>query len=208
MPPQETPPSTAQKDALQQNHSTQNHSTKETEEATEKKNKQTNSEKKTITKPITQQKNQQDPQVQDLTSALQHLQADFENYKKRVARDQEGFKQFAKKEFILTLLPIVDAFDLAIQDLQELAKGEQEEQASTTRKGIELIYAQLHTLLEKEGVQMINSINQLYDPHLHEAIMTEKTTDEKKKNKVIEEFQKGYTMHGYLLRPSKVKIAI
>ena len=168
------------------------------------------------TKESAEQKEQQDKQQQlrELTSTLQHLQADFENYKKRVARDQEEHRQFAKKELLLNLLPIIDAFELALQDLAKEAKDkekeEQECKTSSARKGLELIYTQLHTLLEKEGVQKIDSLHQLYNPLLHEAIMTEKAAQGKKDmvNTVIEEFQAGYAMHGRVLRPAKVKIAI
>lgn len=165
------------------------------------------------TKEPAEQKEQQDKQqLRELTSILQHLQADFENYKKRIARDQEEHKQFAKKELLLNLLPIIDAFELALQDLaketkDEQEKGEQECKTSSARKGLELIYAQLYTLLEKEGVKKIDSLHQLYNPLLHEAIMTEKTTPSRK-NTVVEEFQAGYAMHGRVLRPAKVKIAI
>ena len=131
---------------------------------------------------------------QELKETLQRVQADFENYKKRVERETEDFKKFASAELIGKLLPILDAFELSLKN----SKDKEE-----FVKGIELIYAQLNEILGKEGLKKIEAVNQKFDPFLHEALMTEKSD---KDGLILEELQKGYMLGDKVIRHSKVKV--
>ena len=132
----------------------------------------------------------------ELTNLLQHIQADFENYKKRVEKEKTEFKCLAKIELIKKLLPLLDNFELAIKN-----KDNREEFI----KGVELIYSQFVDLLECEGLRKIDAENQKFDPYKHEALMAEKS--DKEENTILEEFQKGYMLHDNVIRHSKVKIS-
>lgn len=133
--------------------------------------------------------------VCELTDALQRLQAEFENYKKRSEKEKQDFKTYATSELIKKLLPVLDNFALAFSNTE----------SEEFKKGVELIYSQLLTVLEEEGLQPISAEGEMFDPYRHEAIMQEESDEEK--GKVIEEFQKGYMLNDKLLRHSKVKVS-
>ena len=133
--------------------------------------------------------------VKDLTSTLQRLQADFENYKKRVEKEKSDFKQYATAELIKKLLPVLDNFELAFKN-----KDDKE-----FKKGIELIYAQFLSVLEEQGLKPIMSEGEIFNPYLHEAMMQE--TSAKPAGTIIEEFQKGYMIGNKVIRHSKVKVS-
>ena len=143
------------------------------------------------------QKNNPDKEkINELTRLLQITQAEFENYKKRVERDKQTFCELSNKAFIEKILPVIDNFELALKNVKD---------NSDFVKGMELIYSQLLTLLEKEGVKPINAVGEMFDPYLHEALMQEES--DKKVNTVLEEFQKGYFLKDKVLRHTKVKVA-
>jgi molecular chaperone GrpE len=133
--------------------------------------------------------------IAELTETLQRVQAEFENYKKRIEKENLEFKQFAAKEVIGRLLPILDNFELALKNKKD---NEQ------FLKGMELIYSQFFSTLENLGLKKIDC-NGKFDPHLHEALMSEKS--EKEPGTIIEEFQKGYILNNKVVRHSKVKVA-
>ncbi|MBW2999723.1 nucleotide exchange factor GrpE, partial [Candidatus Woesearchaeota archaeon] len=133
--------------------------------------------------------------IAELTETLQRVQAEFENYKKRIEKESIEFKQFAAKEVVEKLLPILDNFELALKNTKE---NEQ------FLKGMELIYSQFFSTLENLGLKRINC-NGKFDPHLHEALMSEQS--DKEPGTILEEFQKGYTLNNKVIRHSKVKVA-
>jgi len=137
-----------------------------------------------------------DDELADLTNTLKRLQAEFENYKKRIDQEKKEFVKFSNEELITELLRILDDFELAITNC--VVKDE-------FHKGVELIYANLYSALEKFGIQKIECLNQKFDPYLHEALLAEESDAEQ--NTVLEELQKGYRLHGKVIRHAKVKIA-
>ena len=159
---------------------------KETTEIGEKAVKEEKTEKK--------RKLKKDEKISELTNLLQHVQADFENYRKRVEQDREKLIKHANKELIAALLPIVDSFELALKNKKE--NGE-------FTKGIELIYAQFHDVLEKEGLRRIEA--QRFDPCMHEALM--QLASEAEDGVILEELQKGYMLHDCVIRPTRVIIS-
>jgi molecular chaperone GrpE len=134
---------------------------------------------------------------EELIDRLARLQAEFENARKRAARDQQDFRDFALADAVKSLLPILDSFDRA---LAQGAKG------NDLRGGVELIQKQFHDALGKLGLQPIPALGLPFDPRVHEAIeMVE--TDEAADHHVLEELQRGYKMKERLLRPAMVRVA-
>lgn len=137
--------------------------------------------------------------IQELTTLLKLTQANFENYRKQTEKRIEDIKQFASKDVLMQLLPILDNFKLALETIEKSS------QHSEMLKGIELIYAQFDELLANNDVKIIPSENQKFDPYLHEALM--KVPSDKKEGMIIEEFQRGYTLNGKVIRHARVKIS-
>lgn len=135
-------------------------------------------------------------QNKELIDTLQHLQAEFENYKKRIDRQNQDFCRFANKELILKLLPLLDNFELAFKN---------SENTKEFIKGVELIFSQFMDILEKEGIKKIETQDQKFDPYLHEALMQDKQ-EAKEEGIILEEFQKGYILDSQVIRHSKVKV--
>ncbi|HVO79206.1 MAG TPA: nucleotide exchange factor GrpE [Terriglobales bacterium] len=132
-----------------------------------------------------------------LLDRLARLQAEFENARKRSAREQQEFREYALAEAVKGLLPVLDSFERALQ------VGTNE---SELRSGVELIYKQLQDALAKLGLRAIPAEGEPFDPHLHQAIEMVDTT-EADDHQVLEELQRGYKLKDRLLRPSMVKVA-
>ena len=132
-----------------------------------------------------------------LVDRLARLQAEFENARKRTAREQQDFRDHALTDAIKTLLPVVDSFDLALRNSNE---------KSDLRSGIDLINKQLHDALAKLGLRQIPAKGEPFDPRYHEAIeMVD--TDEVADQHVIDELQRGYKLKDRLVRPAMVRVA-
>lgn len=136
-----------------------------------------------------------------LYDQLLRRQAEFENYRRRVEREKTEFHARARGEVLLELLPVVDNLERALSSLQN-----READAAGLRHGLELIHKQFKDALTKLGLEPVESIGQVFDPHLHEAVTIE-PTDKHEENTIIEEFQRGYRLGEKLLRPAKVKVA-
>lgn len=128
---------------------------------------------------------------------LARAQAEFENARKRAAKEQQEYRDFATADAIKALLPVIDSFDRALQVKSE---------PTDFRSGIELIYKQLQDALAKLGVRAVPAKGEPFDPHYHEAIEMVETSDAPDHH-VIEELQRGYKLKDRLLRPAMVKVA-
>lgn len=137
------------------------------------------------------------PEQEELVGQLQRLQAEFENYKRRVEQERESSKQQACATFISGLLPIIDNFELALTNTKS--------DEGSYAKGVEMIYAQLRDYLEGLGVTEIAAKGK-FDPTKHEALMTEERKGAEE-GTIIEVLQRGYELHGRVLRTAKVKVA-
>ncbi len=137
-------------------------------------------------------------QNEEYLSRLQRLQADFENFKRRTKIQSKDLAKYASVDLIRELLDISDNLERAAQALR--AEGVQ-----GVYEGIELIHKQLCDILSRNGVTRIDSVGELFDPRVHEAIMTEVDTN-LPDNVIAEEIQKGYKLHEKVIRPSKVKV--
>jgi molecular chaperone GrpE len=132
-----------------------------------------------------------------LFDRLARAQAEFDNARRRAAKEQQEFRDFAATDAIKALLPVLDSFERALQ--VKSSSGD-------FRSGVELIYKQLQDALAKLGVRPIPAKGEPFDPRYHEAIeMVE--TSEAPDHEVLEELQRGYKIKERLLRPSMVKVA-
>ncbi len=130
---------------------------------------------------------------------LMYLKADFENYKKRVAKEKREFADYALECFISELLPVKDSLDAAMQHV----KGDNE----GLRRGVEMTVRRFDAILRGAGLEEIKAEGEQFDPFRHEVVARE-AGDTEPENKVIEVVRKGYMFHDKVLRPAMVKIAI
>jgi molecular chaperone GrpE len=133
-----------------------------------------------------------------LVDRLARMQAEFDNARKRAAREQQDYREYALADALRTLLPALDSLDRALQ--VSLAEK------SDLRNGVELISKQLHDALSKLGLRPIQAKGEMFDPRIHEAIEMVETSDAKD-HEVLEELQRGYKLKDRLLRPAMVKVA-
>ena len=133
----------------------------------------------------------------ELFGKLQRVSADYANFQKRAAKQIADTTAYEKEIIIKTLLPALDNFEHTLQNAHSA------ENVDVLAKGIRIIYDQMLDILKSHGVQQINALGEKFDPALHEAMM-QKTELEQEENIVLEEFQKGYTLNGRVIRPSKV----
>ena len=132
---------------------------------------------------------------------LQRAAAEFDNYKKRTAREKEALCADTIGDVMVEFLPVVDNLERALQASDAGALDVQ-----SLKEGIELVYRQLKDVFKKLGLEEINSVGEKFDPQLHNAVMH--ISDEScEENVVVEEFQKGYSLKGRVIRHSIVKVA-
>jgi molecular chaperone GrpE len=139
--------------------------------------------------------------IEELKGQLLRVHADFDNFRKRTRQEKEDLVKYAAKGVILDLLAVVDNFDRALSALPD------EEAYRDVRTGVEMVHRQLLSVLEKHGVQPMDVVGKPFDPALHEAVMQE-PADGKEAGIVVQELQKGYTIHGKVLRPAMVKVTV
>ena len=152
--------------------------------------------KATEVKPEEPKKDEKQEKLDELTDTLQHLQAEFENYKKRAAKESYELIKCANEDLILRILPIIDNFEIALKSCRE---------KDGFYKGIEIIYSQLIDTLHSQGLKHIECVGKKFDPYYHEVLLTEESNEPE--NKILEELQKGYMLNDKVIRHSKVKIS-
>ena len=127
--------------------------------------------------------------------------ADFENYKKRASKELEEFRKYANEALIKALLPAIDNLERAVKSVREDGCDLQ-----ALVQGVELTLTDIVKVLNQFQVQQISAMGENFDPNVHQAMMQE-ASDEHPDNTVIQELQKGYTIHNRLLRPAMVVIS-
>jgi molecular chaperone GrpE len=139
-------------------------------------------------------------------SDLLYLRAEFENYRKRMQRDQEQSVRFANEKFIRDLLPTVDLLDRALKHAEKLSP-DQSSSLKSFVDGIGLTNQQLGQTLERFGVELIGIAGEKFDPQRHEAISKAESAGDNI-GMVVEVLHRGCLLHGRLLEPAKVVVAI
>lgn len=131
---------------------------------------------------------------------LLRLQADFDNYRKRTQKEKAEIIKYASERVVGDLLPVLDNFERAISAAQI------KPDFSAFSQGVELIFRQLQSALDKEGLKAIDAVGQPFDPNLHDAVQRVESEDHSE-NTVVDELQKGYYLNEKVLRPSMVKVS-
>jgi molecular chaperone GrpE len=149
---------------------------------------------------LRQELEEQKAKAAEYLDGWQRARAEFANYKKRIEKEQEDMIKSANGAFIAKLLPVMDDFERAFQTLPLDLMG------MTWLEGIALILRKLQVLLAQEGVTIIESEGQMFDPTLHQAV-THEESEEHEEGQIMGEVQKGYKIDDKVLRPSLVRVA-
>ncbi len=139
-------------------------------------------------------------EYKELYDKYVRLHAEFENFKRRITKDKQEAIKFANQELIRQVLPFVDNLERSLQHADE-AKN-----IDALKEGIEMTIKDFLKTLEKSGLEMIPAEGEPFDPNVHEAIMQEERSD-MEPNTVIRELQRGYKLHGRVIRPATVTVS-
>ena len=145
-------------------------------------------------------------EIADLKDRLARRQADFENYRKRVERERSDTYERAVAEIAAKLLPVLDNLKRAL-DVEANVESTESDEFRHFLSGVDLIFKQLAGVLEALGVRPIAAVGARFDPHIHEAVVSE-STDEYEPDTVMQEIIQGYRLGGKLIRPALVKVAV
>ena len=130
------------------------------------------------------------------------ISADFDNFRKRQSRDQDDLKIQLVSKSLTAILPIVDNFERARQQLKP-----ESEEAQALHRSYQGLYKQLVEVLKQQGVSPMRVVGQQFDPNLHEAVLRE-PSDEFREDFIVEELQRGYHLEGKVLRHALVKVSM
>ncbi len=135
-----------------------------------------------------------------LKDRLLRLQADFDNYRKRMDREKKDWAAYANEKLVLDLLPVLDHFELGLADSAKNGAP------AAIVEGFQLVYNQLRAALEKAGAEAIDAEEKPFDPHLHEAI-THLPSDDVPEGHVVAQTRRGYKLGDKLLRAAQVVVS-
>lgn len=138
--------------------------------------------------------------TKEYLNRLKYLQADFDNYRKRMKKEVQEAIERSNEKLVASLIDIIDDLESAI------SAGETTENKNALLDGIKMVHKKLDKLLEKEGLVRLDCVGRTFDPNIHE-VLTEVSTKNHQPGTVVEEARKGFVFKGKVLRPSIVKIA-
>lgn len=141
----------------------------------------------------------------ELKNQLARRQADFENYRKRVERERSETYNRVVADVAAKLLPVLDNLKRAL-DSEASVEASESDEFRHFLSGVDLIYKQLNGVLEALGVKPIAAVGERFDPHIHEAVVTE-ASDDYEPDTVMQEIVPGYRLGDKLIRPALVKVA-
>jgi molecular chaperone GrpE len=150
--------------------------------------------------PASETKPTPEMQVTQLQEKLLRVQADFDNYRKRITKEKEDSIRYSNENLLMELLPVVDNFELG------LVAAETATDPKSIAMGMQMVKSQLKRFLEDCGVQEINAIGSMFDPHLHEAVSQE-VSSSVPDGSILSQSRKGYKLRDRLLRPAVVVVA-
>ncbi len=145
-------------------------------------------------------------EVKELRDSLARRQADFENYRKRMERERSDTFNRVVVDIAVKLLPVLDNLKRALETEASVEASESDEFRHFL-SGVDLIYKQLNGVLDALGVKPVLAEGEVFDPHLHEAVVTE-PTDDYEPDTVIQEIVRGFRVGDKLIRPALVKVAV
>lgn len=135
--------------------------------------------------------------LQEKKDRLLRLQADFDNFRRRSAKEREEISAVVTQNFCKDMLPLLDNF--------ERAMAAETKDVEAFQKGVEMIFTQFQEILKKNGLEHIEAIGQKFDPNFHQAVMRVEDP-EKEDDTVAQELQKGYMVKDRVVRPSMVQV--
>lgn len=138
--------------------------------------------------------------IDELNDKYLRLYSEFDNFRRRTAKEKVELIQTAGENVFKTLLPVVDDFERAIKSNAEITD------VKTVTDGVTLIYNKLKNTLSQKGLEEMNSMGEVFNTDLHEAITNVPAPSDDLKGKVVEELEKGYTLNGKVIRFAKVVI--
>ncbi|MED4016473.1 nucleotide exchange factor GrpE [Sutcliffiella sp. NC1] len=138
--------------------------------------------------------------LEDSENRILRLQADFDNFRRRVRLDQEAAQKYRAQNLVTDILPALDNFERALQ------VNTDDEKVKSILQGVEMVHRQLVEALKTEGVEAIEAVGKQFDPNVHQAVMTVED-EEHESNTVVEVFQKGYILKDRVIRPAMVKVS-
>lgn len=139
-------------------------------------------------------------QIEQMQQQVLRLQADFDNFRKRVTRERADWFQRANEELMLEILPVVDHFEMGLNTAREHRID------SAVQEGFKLVYDQLLSVLGKFNLQPLDAMGQTFDPHRHDAI-TNLPSDSVEEGHVMNQLRRGYLLGDKLLRPAQVVVS-
>lgn len=143
---------------------------------------------------------QLESELQESSNRYLRLQADYDNFRRRTREEKIQEKKLRAQDLVQDLLPVLDNFKRALEiDVTN-------EEAKSLKQGMEMVYRNLQEAMKKEGVEEIESLNQPFDPNLHQAVMQD-AVEGVEPNIVVDVFQAGYSLNGRVIRPAMVKVS-
>ncbi|OPY21051.1 MAG: heat shock protein GrpE [Methanomethylovorans sp. PtaU1.Bin093] len=141
-----------------------------------------------------------DEEIAQLKDRLLRLTAEFDNFRKRTVREKEEFRKFASEELLLELIEVYDNFERALESAKNT------DDVGSVVKGVEMVFKQFVSILEKEGLQKMECIGAEFDPHEHEAMLHVEHPDHDD-NTIIDVCKPGFYLHSRVLRPAAVTVS-
>jgi len=143
---------------------------------------------------------------EDSLKELLYARAEFDNYKKRILREQDQAVKFANEKLISDLIPVADLFERALQHTASLKSRGEDKEVSNFVMGIEMTHKELTNVLGRFGVEFTGTAGEKFDPNCHEAI-AQRPDPSAEAGTVLEVFQRGCLYQGRLLKPARVVVA-
>jgi molecular chaperone GrpE len=148
---------------------------------------------------LQEQLDEQGRKAEEYFDQLQRLQADFQNYRRRMTQERLEAASRGKEDILRGLVPVLNNFRLALQHADQ--------DASAVRQGVQMIWQQFEGFLRDQKVEPIPTVGQVFDPAYHEVVSTVPATAETPANTVVAEVKAGYRIDGHLLAPAQVIVA-
>lgn len=139
-------------------------------------------------------------QYDELNDKYLRLYSEFDNFRKRTAKERIDLFKTAGQDILTDLLPVMDDFERALQNMDKKAD------IKAVRQGVDLVYNKFKNTLDNKGLKVFKAIGEKFDPEVHEAITKIPAPSKKMKGKVVDEIEKGYTLNDKLIRFAKVVV--
>jgi len=145
---------------------------------------------------------QTEAEAEDFKNKFYYLAAEMENMKKRFEREKSNLLTFGSEKILTDLLEVIDNLERTVSAIQD----DEDAKIKNIVTGINMVQSMFLTTLKKFGLEQVEAVGKIFDPNFHEA-MSQQEVEGKKDNEIIQEYQKGYTLNGRLIRASKVIVA-